>query len=107
MKLEVLVAVTSECTIDVRWREPLGRPGAGMYRALEESLEELHGVEHVRVARYSAEVEIAPHVASADDVAGWISEELADPNSEFQVAARFHFQGIEIDVANAGRLVRL
>lgn len=105
--LQILVGVVSDAVVDVRWVEPLRRPNSPVYRALAASLEEIDGVESLRMGRYSAELEVATHVATADEVARRVEEELRDPHSEFRTAFRFEFQDVEPDVVNVGRSVRL
>lgn len=90
-ELRFMVTVTHPDWVSVRWLQPLDRAGRGLYHLLRETLEELHGVEQVYLNRYSASIEIAPHVVDANDVAQEIVAALADPEGEFHNAVRFQF----------------
>lgn len=106
-KIEIEIAILAENYISVRWLEPLDRINGGAYRGLQSTLEEISGVEHVRMRRYSADVEIASHVVDVAEAAESIVEELRDPNSEFQYALRFAMQDVEVEVAYVGYITRL
>lgn len=80
----------------VRWLRRLGKRGTGMYSVLEEVLEEVDGVESVRMGRYTAVLLVADHVATAEEVADGVREALID--GELKVAVRFQFPDEFLDV---------
>lgn len=102
-KIEILITIISLDWVSVRWLVPLDRVAGGVYRALKETLEDIRGVESVQVRRYSAEVEVAAHVATPKEVAEAIVQALSDEASEFQYALRFSVMEPEIKIDNAGR----
>jgi NACalpha-BTF3-like transcription factor len=102
-----MVAIVNRETVSVRWLEPFDRVDGAVYRALETTLEEIEGVERVRIRRYSAEVEIADHVVNAHEAANYITNALRDSDSEFQYALRFAVHEVELDVDNVGAVESL
>lgn len=51
--------------LEVQWTVNLGAQGTPALRVLMDVLEEVHGVEYVVMGRYSARLQMAPHVAVA------------------------------------------
>ena len=100
-KIDVLVTVFEPYDISVRWLKPFS---ASTNRALKETLLEIDGVEAVTLRRYSAEVEVAPHVASAHRVAELVTEALRDETTEFRHALRFEVLEPKVEVTNAGKV---
>lgn len=98
-KIEILVTVFEPYDISVRWLKPF-HPNTT--RALKETLLEIEGVESVTCRRYSAEVEVAPHVATVRRVAEAVVEALRDADSAFQYALRFELVEPELEVGAAG-----
>lgn len=107
MVIKILVTILARDYVSVRWLEPLDRVGGGVYRGLQATLEDIEGVEKVKIRRYSADVEIATHVASSVEAADAIVEALRDPNSEFQYSLRFAEPNPELEVTNAGKVETL
>ena len=106
--LEIMVTVKSDREVEVRWLRLLGRPNSAMYKALQETLDGLEGVELVQVGRYSAQVIVADHVASSETIAAVVEAALKDPDSEFQLAMRFYFTDpTQLVVHQPGRIVTL
>lgn len=56
---------------------PFGSQYHSKYRELQDDLEGVHGVETAVVSRYSAQVTLAPHIATAPDVAKGLCDVLA------------------------------
>lgn len=55
--------------ITIQWdRELDAHRKAGLYRVFAEALEAVEGVEGVYMGRYSAEIEVATHVKTTDEV---------------------------------------
>jgi hypothetical protein len=68
MQINFELAVTDYDLIELRWSEPLGRPGSAVYQEIADGLSAVDGVNRVEVLRYSAHIEIAPHVERLSDV---------------------------------------
>jgi hypothetical protein len=106
--LEIMVTVKSDREVEVRWLRLLGRPNSSVYKALQETLDEIDGVELAYVGRYSAQVIVADHVASSETIAAQVEATLKDPDSEFRAAMRFHFAELrDLVVHQPGRIVKL
>lgn len=91
--------------VRVRWLRRLGKRGTGMYSVLEGVLEEVDGVEKVYMSRYSAELEVADHVATPEAVAEGVREALID--GELKVAVRFQFPDEFMDVTVVSGVLRV
>jgi len=64
--------------VELRWPIALGRVGSAPYQALADALEPVAGVNRVEVLRYSAHIEVAPHVESLGTVLLDIQAHLLD-----------------------------
>jgi hypothetical protein len=90
----------------VRWLRRLGKRGSGMYSVLEGVLEEVDGVESVRMGRYSAVLEVADHVATAGQIADGVKEALVD-DGELKAAVKWQFPKEFLDVTVVGQVFRV
>lgn len=93
-EIEFLVTVPRDGVVAVRWDRPLGRPKTHAYQELATLLEELDGVEWIKVGRYSAELGIADHVTTVQALAEAVHAELVQglAMGEFGQAVRFVVQ---------------
>jgi hypothetical protein len=64
--------------LELRWSAPFGRPGSAVYQDIADGLSAIPGVNRVEVLRYSAHIEIAPHVERLSDVLAEIEQWVAE-----------------------------
>jgi hypothetical protein len=102
---QFLITTGAGC-VWVRWLRRLGKPRCGLYRVLEEQLEEIDGVEAIHVGRYSACLEVADHVATVREVAEEVAEVL-ESDQEVALAMRFGFPGERPEVTSIDGVLRV
>jgi hypothetical protein len=61
--------------LEMRWDFPIVR-GGPTHQELKKTLEELHGIEHIDLQRYSCFIHYAAHVIDMDDLAFDVAHSL-------------------------------
>lgn len=78
MTLTFELAVLDYDLVELRWPISFGKLQSEPYHALADALEPVPGVNRVEVLRYSAHIEVAPHVESLAVVLQAIQAHLLD-----------------------------
>lgn len=78
MQLVFELAILDYDVVELRWPIAFGKIWSAPYQALAEALEPVPGVNRVEVLRYSAHIDIAPHVDNLGDVLQDIQAHLLD-----------------------------
>jgi hypothetical protein len=75
--------------VRILWSANLGTEGSPVHRELYRQLQATHGVEHVWMNRYSADVEWASHTTDLTSLVKELAAVLQDPELTFLLTRQF------------------